>query len=135
LPVFNDLGQLAFRATLMSGIGGVDLSNNEGIWATDVNGVLKMIVRTGDMIDVDPGPSIDLRTIRLLSFDDNSGNEDGHSSGFNDKGQIAFLAHFTDRTSAVIVSNVVAVPEPASLIPALLCLLWGLRIAKAVRHR
>lgn len=122
MPVFNALGQIAFRGTLKLDIGGVSVNNNEGIWATDVDGILHLIARTGDQIDVDSGPTIDLRTIRLLAFTGDSGNQDGLSSGFNNKGQLAFVAHFTDRTSAVIVSNKVAIPEPVSRLLILICL-------------
>jgi len=61
--------------------------------------VLTLIAREGDLLDVDDGPDIDFRTISELDFVDNSGNEDGRSSGFNDLEQIAFRALFTDGTS------------------------------------
>ena len=42
------------------------------------------------------------------------------ASGFNDRGQVAFLATFTDGSSGLFVSNLVAVPEPDT---GLLCCL------------
>ena len=39
--------------------------------------------------------------------------EDGRRSGFNDRGQLAFWAQFTDGTEGVFVTNLVAVPEPS----------------------
>ncbi|MEZ6072461.1 MAG: PEP-CTERM sorting domain-containing protein [Pirellulales bacterium] len=50
-----------------------------------------------------------------MNFELSSGNQDGRNSLFNDRGQVAFGATFTDGTSGIFVSNAVAVPEPASL--------------------
>lgn len=61
----------------------------------------------------------ELRTISDLKFGFfplSSGNEDGRRSGFNDRGQLAFLAKFTDGTSGVFVADLGVVPEPASAV-------------------
>jgi hypothetical protein len=44
--VLNGMGRTAFWASLLSGAGGVDSSNNEGIWS-EGSGVLTRIVRKG----------------------------------------------------------------------------------------
>ena len=119
-PMINGMGQVAFRA-FFDGPG----LNNQGIWATDVNGQLQLIVRTGILFDVSNDPSIeDLRTVRSVSMvTDNSsapasGNEDSRRSSFNDSGQIAFKLEFSskqgvsDDSAGIFVSNVVAVAEP-----------------------
>ncbi|MEE4639614.1 MAG: choice-of-anchor tandem repeat NxxGxxAF-containing protein [Wenzhouxiangella sp.] len=115
-PMLNGAGQVAFRA-FFDGPG----SNNQGIWATDADGQLQLIVRTGILFDVNDDPMIeDLRTIRSLSLvTDNtsvraSGNEDGRRSAFNDLGQIAFKLEFSSKQGAafdsagIFVSNLVA---------------------------
>jgi hypothetical protein len=119
-PVFNAAGQLAFTGNLSrpifdrngnvigGGGGGVDDTNDIGIWATDVQGALELIAREGDLLEVAPS---DFRKIASLDFASNTGNEDGRHSGFNDLGQIAFAAFFTDGSSGVFVSDLVAVPE------------------------
>jgi len=112
-PVLNGAGQTAFRAGLTG--TGVDGNNDEGIFAEDLLGVLTLIAREGDLLDVDDGIGIDLRTISTIGFSGATGNEDGRASGFNDLGQLVFSASFTDGTSGIFVSNLVAVPEPASL--------------------
>jgi hypothetical protein len=117
-PAVNAEGQLAFIGSLYHPTpprggpppdpqlyGGVDDTNDQGIWATDLNGTLRLIAREGDQFEVAPS---DLRTIATLKFAGNTGNEDGRASGFNDAGQIAFSAFFTDGSSGVFVSNVVA---------------------------
>jgi hypothetical protein len=95
-PVINGTGQLAFSGRLEGG--------DSGIWAEDRFGVLTKVVRDGDLLEVAEG---DFRTISSISFVSNSGNEDGRRSGFNDLGQVAFLARFTDRTAGIFVTDVI----------------------------
>ena len=109
--MINAAGQTAFSAVLKG--REIDSSNDFGIFAQDRAGALQLIARTGSSLEVAPG---DFRTIRSLSFADRTGNEDGLHSGFNDHGQLAFFAVFTDDTSGIFVSNLVAVPEPSSLL-------------------
>ena len=80
-------------------------TNDLGIWATDPNGLLQLIARTGDEMEVAPS---DFRTITSFSFRGGSGTEDGRASSFNDRGQLAFLAAFADGSAGVFVSNLVA---------------------------
>ncbi len=75
-----------------------------------------LVAREGDLLDIDDGPSTDFRTIDFLDFFADTGNGDGRRSGFNDLGQLAFLASFTDGTSGIFVSDLVAIPEPTSLV-------------------
>ena len=42
-------------------------------------------------------------------------NSGDRSSGFNNLGQLAFRAYFTDGTGGIFVSNRVAIPEPSTL--------------------
>jgi len=105
-PSINALGQTAFAARLRG--TGVDTSNQDGLFAEDINGDLQLVARTGDLLDVDSGPSVDERIITSLFFYGRTGNEDGRRSGFSDTGQLAFSATFSDGTSGVFVSSLVA---------------------------
>ena len=48
--LLND-GRIAFIATLTLGVGGVNTSNNTGIWIGTSDEDLQLVVRTGDVID------------------------------------------------------------------------------------
>lgn len=100
---FNNAGQAAFYGT--------DSLRNNGLWAQDRAGVLRLIALSGQQIDVDDGPGLDLRTIADVHFVGGAGIGSGRGSGFNDLGQIAFSARFTDGTYGVFVSNAATVPE------------------------
>ncbi len=105
-PTLNVAGQLAFRGTLTG--TDVENSNDRGIWAEDRSGILTLIAREGEEIDVDDGPGTDLRTIAALSFVGGTGNQDGRRSEFNDLGQLALMIQFTDNSKGIFVSNLVA---------------------------
>jgi hypothetical protein len=115
MPMLNSFGQVAFVAGVTPPATGG--GTNVGFWAQDSQGALQLIVIEGGQLDVDDGPGIDLRTVSTLrtltnpwgvSPGENSGNEDGRPSSFNDLGQIVFAASFTDGSSGIFVSNAVA---------------------------
>ncbi len=110
----NDAGQIAFMARL-TGVG-VGETNNIGIWATDQAGVLQLIVRLGDSLEVAPG---DLRTISDVSFRGTEYRNVGRRTSLNNRGQLAFLARFTDGSEGIFVSDHVAILplrlEPSSI--------------------
>jgi hypothetical protein len=107
--MINDAGQVAF-ASFLTGPG-MTSSNDYGIWAEDRAGVLRLVVREGNQIEVAPGDS---RTVKSIEyFCCTSG--DGTSNAFNAFGQLAFRANFTDGTQGIFISNVAAVPEAGSI--------------------
>lgn len=101
-PLFNDLGQYIIEFWLKG--PGVAEGNDRGLWVASPDGILTPIIREGDLIDVNDDPSIEeLRTIETFS-----------QTQFNDRGEIAFSATFTDGTSGIFVNQSVAIPEPAA---------------------
>jgi hypothetical protein len=98
---FNNAGQVAFMATL----GGLGISewNNAGIWASTPTGELRLIARQGLYEGDYPFNSID-----GLFFEGGSGNGDGQRSGFNDRGELAYLATYFGGGNRLIVSDKVA---------------------------
>lgn len=109
-PALNALGQVAFFAQLAG--PGVTFDNNEGIWVGSSADQLTLFIRKGGTIVIAPGDS---RTVNGLDFVTSSGNEDGRASGFNDSGQLAFRAFFTDGTAGVFVAGLVP-PTPTLLL-------------------
>ncbi len=115
-PSFNRNGQVAFLAQL--GGPGVTTANDLGIWATDLAGRLNLVVREGDLFDVNDDPLIeDLRTVRVIRPFNGSGGESGEAEVFNEAGQLVFaleLRSGSTTTGGVFVANT-AVPEPGSV--------------------
>lgn len=111
-PAYNDLNQVAFKSSL-SGPGVEFFVNDEALWATDPNGVLQLVARTGDLFDINDDPNTeDLRTIVDIGTIANSAGTGGESTSFNDTGQLAFTLRFTDATSGVFVANWAATNSP-----------------------
>lgn len=101
----NANGQIAFLGTLTG--AGVTAANDTGIWATTVSGELRLIAREGS-----PLASGQTGDVSGLYFAGGSNNEDGQRSGFNDRGELAFLATIVGGGSRIAVSDVV-VPSSA----------------------
>jgi len=99
-PILNALGHVAFAAPITG--PGVTTTNDRGIWAHDHLGVLTLVLRESDLLQVAPG---DFRTVSSFSL-----------GGFNGLGEVAFSASFTDGTSGVFVSDALVVPEPSTLV-------------------
>jgi len=99
--VLNSASQMAFTATLTG--AGVTTANDGGIWVQGLGGDLRLMAREGGQLEVSSGVN---RTIAELFFAGGVNNEDGRRSGFNDLGELAFLAKFTDGSSGIFVSDV-----------------------------
>jgi hypothetical protein len=108
LATINGTGQIVFFSELNANIYN-DSINDTAIWAHTPAG-LTMIARKDQLFEVSPG---EFRTINRLHLFVGPGNETGHASAFNDRGQLVFRATFTDGSSAIIVAGVV--PEPGAL--------------------
>ena len=89
IKIAND-GQVAFIATLTLGVGGVDLSNNIGIWVGTSETDLHLLARTGQLI---AGKTL-TRPLSLGPLQINS------------ERPIVWLGRFTDNSTAVVSSDV-----------------------------
>jgi hypothetical protein len=107
----NAMGNVAFQLQYASTPFGP--TGRSGIWAEDINGNLQLIAAVGFPLEIAPG---DTRIVRDLLFHGSGNNESGQRSGFNDRGQVAFWARFTDDSFGIFVSNLVAIPEPGTLV-------------------
>jgi hypothetical protein len=107
-PQLNARGDIAFSATLIG--PGIDSDNDQGIWTRNELGILQLIAREGDLLEV---ASNDFRQIAALVYGGDYG-EPGRTV-FNDAGQLVFAALFTDGSSGIFVSDLAAIPEPSCL--------------------
>jgi len=85
----ND-GRVAFIGTLIPGVGGVDLSNNMGIWVGTSDADLQLVVRTGQVID---GRELMRLPSGLGQFDMNGD-------------AIVWIGTFPSRSTAVVLSRI-----------------------------
>ena len=98
----NNNGHVAFWATLTG--SDVNSDNNVGFWAV-VDGETILVLREGEPIDVDPTPSIDLRTIDGFSFAITPGSKGGNQV-FNEDGLLTFELVFTDGSSGIFTASI-----------------------------
>lgn len=101
-PLLNALGQVAFQEVLRG--PGIDVTNDEGLWVTDLNGDLRLVALEGDELDLGAD---DIRTIVSLEMRDFSGGGGGVPTSLNDRGELVFWAAFADGSSAVVVAQTV----------------------------
>ena len=112
-PIMNSEGQVAFMANWQDSHS----SSAYGIWATNASGQLQLIVSSLQTIDIDPSPAVvNLKTIDWLTMYDSDNDYVGLPSqvfqplSLNDRGEIAFVARFTDGTNGVLIATI-PVPE------------------------
>jgi RHS repeat-associated protein len=90
----NKSGQVLFL--------GFDSLGGRGLYCTDRDGILQLVARSGDPIEVAPD---DNRTISTINFLNNinigSGGRDGRARALNDAGQVIFGLRFDDGSTAI----------------------------------
>lgn len=124
----NSVGQVAFTAALTG--TGIDPSNDLGLFVADAFGNLELVLRKGELFDVDADPmSTDLRTISDIRLAGGSALVDGRSSAFNDSGLLAIQLFFTDNTAAVVTARIPLIPAPGAAV------MLGLAASVASRRR
>ncbi|MEQ1862577.1 MAG: cadherin-like beta sandwich domain-containing protein [Chthoniobacteraceae bacterium] len=87
-----------FSATLVANKGGVTKATASGVWAMDYHGTLRTLFRTGDAIGA--------KTLKSFALLTPTVGNTGVTRSFNDAGQVVWLATFTDKTQAIILTDV-----------------------------
>jgi hypothetical protein len=100
LAIAADRGPI-FSATLLVGKGGVTAAMASGVWAMDYGGVTRLLFRTGIKDALIAGKT--LKSFTLLKATVGSV---GVTRSFNNVGQLVWLATFTDRTTALITTDI-----------------------------
>jgi hypothetical protein len=116
-PVVNSRGQIVFDVWL-DGPGIVEDVSNHAIVASDTDGQLHLVARTGDPIELPDGT---VRTMHSFWYNhatfDGAGSRvqtngvDGRPSSFNNAGQLVFYAQFTGATDAEQLSGAMVVAD------------------------
>ncbi len=113
-PSINGNRQAAFLARLRG--PGVTFDNNEAMWVTQPDGQIELLLRKGDLFDVDDDPlAEDLRRISSVRMRGGTTDEGGLGSSFNNAGQLVFSLGFDDGTEGIFVANTFVVPEPSGI--------------------
>jgi hypothetical protein len=114
-PSLNASGQVAFTSILTG--AGVNFSNNIALYAGTPGNIVQ-IVRKGDLVDVDPGPAVDLQGVSGIEFltsgspATGSGGEDGRNSSFNDSGVLVYRLDFGSGGRGIFMSSIPPVSTP-----------------------
>jgi hypothetical protein len=87
-----------FVANLAPGRGGVTRANATGVWATDFTGALRLLFRTGDVF-----VGRNVKNFTVLSA---ASGSKGVTRSFNASGQVVWRATFTDRSSAIVQTDI-----------------------------
>ena len=94
IRLLND-GRVAFMARLNNGVGGVDSSNNMGIWVGTSEEDLQLVVRTGDVIGG--------KVLKSLPFQSGVVSQ---QFGVNENG-VLWIGSFQSNAKAIIFSRIV----------------------------
>lgn len=127
-PALLSNGDTLFTASLRG--DSITDENRLSLWRYDEEGVLTLLLRTGDLLELGNG---DRRQVAYFAFAGlGTGTDDGKSRSFNDAGQIALSVNFTDETSGVVLYHPTAIPEPSTII--LSTFVWIASIARRRDH-
>jgi hypothetical protein len=118
----NSSGALAFTS-LLKGTG-VTNANNKAIYA-EFGGVLTLVVREGDQLEVLPGVFKTIESLGSTGGFENTpplflsaGATDGQSRLWNDSGKLVFFASFTDGSQGIFITPPVPAPAAGGVLAA-----------------
>jgi hypothetical protein len=90
-----------FTADLSSGATRVKSTNDQGLWATDSGGTLRLLVREGNTVKGKV-----LRGFRVLETVPGSPDQRRSWTDGDPAATVIYLASFTDGTSAILTTTV-----------------------------
>jgi hypothetical protein len=102
----NDLGDIVYHGSATNGLDYV-----EGLWFKEFAQAARPIALQGDLIDVDNGTGVDLRSLYVSNFQSDQGA--GFPIAFNNRRELVVRATFDFASSGGIL--VFTVPEPGSM--------------------
>jgi hypothetical protein len=94
-------GRAVFQAFLSG--SGLDPNRDRGIWAEGIDGLVHLVARRGDSVQLPSGEVVQLTSIQFTP-----------GFGVSGSGFVTFVSDLSNGKRAVFVSNVALVPEPMS---------------------
>lgn len=96
-----------FAATLIPNKTGVNAANANGVWGVDFTGAIRTLFRANvTQIDVGtPGMPV-LKTVANFTLLKATPGSTGVTRSFNDAAKVVWLATFTDKTTAIVTTEV-----------------------------
>lgn len=104
----NSLGEVAFIAYYTSELA-VDPEDAKGLWIRDFHGSLRLVVRTGSVIQVGVGDSRTVGDVEMFGgrgILTGCGGSDGQGTPLTDSGLLAYWVQFTDGSEAILTGDV-----------------------------
>jgi hypothetical protein len=93
-----------FAATLVPGKGNVTKASASGVWACDPTGKPRLLFRTDDSIVL--GGTLGTKKVKSFKLLNATVGSVGVTRSFNDRGRVVWQATFTDKTTAIITTEV-----------------------------
>ena len=90
-----------FAATLLPGKGGISRSGASGVWAVDFQGTLHLLFQTGV-----PDAIVSGKTLKSFTLLNAAVGSTGVTHSFNDGQQLVWLATFTDKSQAIMTTEI-----------------------------
>ena len=119
-PVFASFSQLelpnqagvVFMGNLVIGTSGVVAANNQGIWAQTDLGMLRQVIRKGDVLMVN-GKA---RTVSLLTIFNTPATATGQTRHFTASGDLLFKIGFIDGSAGILKAAYPFTTQPATVV-------------------
>jgi hypothetical protein len=115
-------GRAVFQAFLSG--SGLAPDRDRGLWAEGIDGLLHLVVRRGDSVQLPSGEVVQLTSVQFTP-----------GFGVSGLGYVAFLSDLSNGKRAIFVSNVALVPEPAAALLAVAAVGTMSLIARPSRRR
>lgn len=103
-----DNGEVLFTASLLPGRGGIDKSNDFGLWRRKASGQLESVLRESDQVEDETAT---MRKVKTLAIFGSLTGTTGQRRGFNNAGDTVLRVTFTDGVSALLKVPATGTPE------------------------
>lgn len=103
-------GQVLFLAELVQGVGGIDKTNDIGVWSWDPENGLLPFIREGNTVETSSGA----KQVTVFSMLRAAGTSRGHGRSHSDFGMHALWARFEDGSKGIVTAFPSELSEPGA---------------------